>query len=163
MSLQHIKLPEAVITDLYKTPIIQLTSSAAPDNKPVIKFLGSNQQRITIVVNVTDAPFLTDKSFNFLAGILSACKLTVADVAIINLHQIADKNYQQIQQATSPVSMLLFGVSQSDIALPLQFPHFQLQRYGNITYLAAPALDEVETDKTVKTKLWGSLKSLFQL
>lgn len=163
MSLQHIKLPDAVITDLYKTPIIQLTNSAAPADKPAVKFLGSNQKRITILVNVTEAPFLTDKSFNFLAGILSACKLTVADVAIVNLQQLSDKSYQQIQQTTAPTALLLFGVSQQEIALPLQFPHFQLQRYGSVTYLAAPTLEEVEADKAVKTKLWGSLKSLFQL
>lgn len=165
MSLQNIKLPVAVIADLYTLPLIQLTSKKRDEtsSSPVIKFLGSNQKQITILVNVTDAPFLPDKTFNFLAGILSACKLTVADVAIINLNQLTEKNYTFIQQTTAPSAMLLFGVTTSEVVLPLQFPHFQLQRYGNVTYLAAPALEEIESDKTIKAKLWGNLKSLFQL
>ncbi|MBX2925642.1 MAG: hypothetical protein KF746_25820 [Chitinophagaceae bacterium] len=163
MSLRNIKLPYTVITDLYTAPLIQLAEEAESDSKPAVKFLGSNQKQITILVNITEAPFLPDKSFNFLAGILAACKLTVADVAVINLNSLADKRYQQIQAVTSPTVMLLFGLDGSDIHLPLQFPDFQVQRYGGITYLAAPSLEIVEGDKAIKAKLWGCLKSVFQL
>ncbi|MBX3257954.1 MAG: hypothetical protein KF862_27735 [Chitinophagaceae bacterium] len=163
MSLQNIKLPFTVLAGLYTAPLIQLKEQAGNDTTSSVKFLGSNQKQITILVNTADAPFLPDKSFNFLTGILSACRLTVADVAILNLSQLPGRQYQQIQQITTPAVMLLLGLEPSDIHLPFQFPHFQVQQYANVTYLAAPALELIEEDKAIKAKLWGSLKSLFQL
>ena len=165
MSLTNIKLPEILIADLYTTPIVclQNIADAQTSNSSGLKFLGSNQKQITILVNVSDAPFLTDKSFVFLTGILSACKLNMADVAVINIHQSANNHYLHLNSITRPNINLLFGVSPQEIGLPIHFPHFQVQPYNNVTYLCAPALNSIEDDKLLKTQLWTGLKSVFQL
>ncbi|HEX5024425.1 MAG TPA: hypothetical protein VFV68_04100 [Agriterribacter sp.] len=165
MSLKNVKLPETVIANLYTTPLVCLTEAEPETPVPTtaLKFLGSNQKQITIVVNTSEAPFLTDKSFNFLTGVLNACKLNMADVAVFNMHQWPDMNYNSVNTTSHPVVTLLFGVSPQEIGLPLQFPHFQVQRYNNVTYTWAPDLDRIEKDKLIKTQLWASLKTIFQL
>jgi len=154
-----------VIAALYTTPLVCLkeVDPETPTSPPASKFLGSNQKQVTIVVNTTEAPFLTDKSFSFLTGILNACKLNMADVAVFNRHQSPDMNYNSVNTIAHPVVTLLFGVSPQEIGLPLQFPHFQVQRYNNVTYTWAPDLDSIEKDKLIKTQLWTSLKTIFQL
>jgi len=94
---------------------------------------------------------------------LNACKLNMADIALINTRQVAGTGYTEINKITAPVITLLFDVAQNDIGLPLQFPHFQVQRFGNVSYLSAPSLDLIEGDKLLKSTLWGCLKNLFQL
>ncbi|HTN08946.1 hypothetical protein [Agriterribacter sp.] len=165
MSLKNIILPENVIASLYSAPIICMANAAGGAASPAahIKFLGSNQKHITILVNASDAPFLSDKSFIFLTGVLTACRLNVADVAIINIHQSKNNHYLSLNAATRPQTVLLFGVSPQEIGLPLHFPHFQVQPFNNTTYVCAPALDSIEADKPLKAKLWVSLKSVFQL
>ncbi len=165
MSLKNIILPENVIASLYTTPIICMPDTAGDEASPAahIKFLGSNQKHITILVNADDAPFLSDKSFIFLTGILTACKLNVADIALINIHQSNNNHYLSLNAVTHPQIVLLFGVSPQDIELPLHFPHFQVQPFNNTTYVCAPPLNSIEANKPLKAKLWASLKSAFQL
>ncbi|HRQ52242.1 MAG TPA: hypothetical protein PLR74_16970 [Agriterribacter sp.] len=165
MRLTNIILPESVIASLYTAPIIAITGTGRDSASPAVpvKFLGSNQKHITILVNSDDASFLSDHSFTFLTGILTACRLNVADVAIINIHQSGNNHYSNLNAATRPKTMLLFGVSPEDIGLPLHFPHFQVQPFNHTTYICDPPLNIIETSKPLKAQLWESLKSVFQL
>ena len=165
MSLKNIHLPEILLADLYTVPLVcvQNTAEAPTSTATGFKFLGSNQKQITILVNVSDATFLTDKSFAFLTGILNACKLNMADVAVINLNQSTNNHYLSLNNITRPKIKLLFGVTPQEIGLPIHFPHFQVQPYNNVVYLCAPDLSSIEEDKSLKAQLWAGLKSVFQL
>lgn len=168
MSLQNIQLSGDTIARLYTAPLVDMNadrslSTAVKDASPECRFLGSNKKNITILVNTRDASFVTDHSFNFLTGILNACKLTMEDVALVNINNLKDTGYTGIYKTTRPAVSLLFDVSSNDIGLPLQFPHFQLHKYNNVTYLSSPSLVSVENDKAAKAVLWSSLKTIFQL
>jgi len=165
MSLKNVKLPEILIANLYTAPLVclQNTAEAPTSTTTGLKFLGSNQKQITILVNVSDATYLTDKSFAFLTGVLNACKLNMADVAIINMNQSTNNHYLDLNSITRPKIKLLFGVSPQEIGLPIHFPYFQVQPYNNVVYLCAPDLNSIEEDKSLKTQLWAGLKSVFQL
>lgn len=165
MSLKNVKLPEILIANLYTAPLVDLqdTTEASASTETGLKFLGSNQKQITILVNVNDATYLSDRSFAFLTGVLNACKLNMADVAVINIHQSENSYYLDINNMTRPKIKLLFGVSPGEIGLPIHFPHFQVQPYNNVVYLCAPGLTSIEEDKLLKAQLWTCLKSIFQL
>lgn len=166
MSLRQIKLAPQTICDIYRGVLYLAEDTEiepAATSAPAIKLLGANKQSITILVNEAEVPYLSEKPFNFLAGILSACKLSMADVALLNVQNLSEKHYQVIETTTRPQSVILFGVTCAEIGLPLQFPHFQVHKYNNINYLSAPALPDIEPDKMIKTQLWGCLKSLFHL
>lgn len=167
MSLKQITLSPEALVQVYSAPVIDADGTVKPataaEKTDTIKFLGSNQKNITILVKATGTPYLNDKDFNFLAGILNACKLNMADVSLINISSQGNAGYVDINGITKPEKTLLFDVSPQDIALPLQFPHFQLQRFNNVMYLSAPSLPAIEDDKAIKAQLWGCLKQLFQL
>ena len=166
MSLKNVKLPEILIADLYTAPLAGLQNAADvafASAATGLKFLGSNQKQITILVNVSDATYLSDRSFAFLTGVLNACKLNMADVAVININQSSNNHYTELNSITRPGVELLFGVSPAEIGLPIHFPHFQVQSYNKVVYLCAPDLNSIEEDRLLKTQLWTGLKSIFQL
>lgn len=165
MSLEKITLPESLITTLYTAPLIALQNPKAGSNPhPAdIRYLGSNKKCITVLVKVADASYLSENDFSFLTGILTACKLNMADIAIVNLHPLLDTRYQTIQSVTHPDTVLMFGVLPEEIELPLNFPNFQVQPFNNTTYVCAPSLDRLATDTTLKGQLWACLKLVFRL
>lgn len=180
MDLNHINLPPAALAGLYGETLVSNnepgsipsvavkqevpTASEQPaDKKATIRSLGNNQQQILVLVNVPDTVFLSDESLAFLTGVLSACKLSMADVALVNLHHNPDIPYQTLLTEFKSRIVFLFDKDPASFGLPMKFPHYQLQAFAGNTFLYAPSLQELEKDKVEKTKLWGSLKRLFNL
>jgi len=166
MSLDNIQLPAIVLQDLYKNSLVDLSTNAVknPFKKPAgIAFLGNNQKQVTIIAADAASIYLPDEELNFLMGILSACKLSMADVALVNIEKTDATTYNEIEQQLNTGTMLLFGVTPLQLQLPLQFPHYQVQKFNGLVYLAAPALAAIAADKAEKTKLWNCLKRIFSI
>ena len=125
------------------------------------KHLGSNNKNILIVVNHTDVTHLPDEELGFLTAILSACKLDLGDVSIINMNNYADHNYKDLISHFSSKIVLLFGYDPVSFGLPVDFPHYQVQALNNTTFLFSPALSERNADPLFKSKLWVCLKRIF--
>jgi DNA polymerase III psi subunit len=163
MSLNNISLSPQLLTDLYSNVIIESQPAQKPEKQPY-KFLGSNKKNILLLVSKENVAFLEDEELNFLSTILTACKLSIADVAVINIKTIPVKtSYKSLTSQLKSKMVLLFNVDALTIDLPFNFPHFQLQQFDQITYLSAPALKEMEENKTTKTQLWNCLKNAFRL
>ena len=158
MSLNEISLPARMVADLYNASLIELVS---PNKHKSIKFLGKNEKNILILVAQEDVAFLNDDELNFLSSVLTACKLSLADVAIVNLHATPNSNYRFFLDQFKSKTILLFDVDSQKIDLPFNFPHFQLQQFDNSTYLSAPSLQFIEKQKALKTQLWNCLKTIF--
>lgn len=133
---------------------------------PVKWFLGNNDKHITIFVSEPDVVFLQENSLQFLTKILGACKLNMGDVAVVNIEQFPT-SFDLIKNDLLPNTCILFDVKAQSIALPFTIPNYQIQQYGGCTFLMAPAIDsfggESTEAKLAKTKLWVSLKTIFNL
>ena len=175
MSLNDIRLNSQLISDLYASVLVETNASDVPTldipvAKPVQKtplakevhFLGKNEKGILIIVTNDDAVYLPDDQLAFLTNILSACQLSLADVAIINW-KTAGLDLNEVQQRLSIRHILLFDVSPLDAGLPINFPHFQIQQFNHRTYLSSPALSDVEKEVSIKRQLWPSLKNIFSI
>lgn len=165
MGLNDIKLEPFILQDLYKKTLVDSDVKIAtqPKSFTTFSFLGNNKKDITIVVNSNEALHLPDDELNFLLGILSACKLTMEDVAVLNIKKNESANYQSIAASLKAKTVLIFGVDCLEINLPIQFPNYQIQSYNNQVYLTSPSLSIVRNDKVEKTKLWNCLKQIFSI
>lgn len=168
MDLNSIKLSESVVREWFKEDLLPPSAAAGqvPPVQPALKYLGNNRRRVTVVVGAPGSAFLPDDQLAFVTKLLEACRLTLADVAIVN-HGAVPVTIAAIRQQLHPVTLLLFGVDPAEIHLPIQFPAFRPQAYDNCTYLAAPSLAELlpDTDagKLLKSKLWVCLKTIFDV
>lgn len=165
MSLDNIQLPDFVIQDLYKKNLVDLSDSQQVKNitSKEINFFGGNRQQILLLVNNNCNAFVTDEQFTFLSGILNACKLTLEDIALVNIAALPSLSYKTLVKTFHPKIFLMFGISPDTLQLPFVIPDFQRQAFDNKVYLSIPSLNEIENDKELKRKLWIVLKQIFSL
>lgn len=172
--INHIKLPASVVADIYHSSLIdmeekpmdQLTDDHAenkPAELPIWKWLGENKKNILVIVSYPDAVHLPDNDLALLTGILGACKLSLADVAVLNHYNLPEASYKELLAFFKSKIVLLFEVEPASFGLPMIFPHFQIQPFAGNSFLFSPSLKELENDKILKSKLWVCLKRLFNL
>lgn len=145
-------------------PKLSATTPAASSEPAAYKILGNNKKQVTVVVNYPNDVFIPESDLQFLTKMLGACKLNMADVAIVN-HATASVAIEKVKLQLQPKFVLLFGVEPATIQLPISFPSFKEQPYAGTTYLFTPALSELnletEDAKVLKRKLWDCLKRIF--
>lgn len=166
MSLDGIQLPPIVLQALFTTSLVHLAKeTVVADSLPasLIQSLGNNRQHVTIVISNDETLYLPDNQLNFLLGILSACGLSMDDVAIVNIKKNISVSYTLLETELSAEKIFLFDVLPSEIDLPLSFPSYQVQRFNNQLYLTAPSLSSIQDDKAEKTKLWDCLQQIFSI
>lgn len=177
MGLNDIRLSDSVLRALYPKSLVEhdvitpAKSYTVAQAEPVIetktlaanewKHLGDNKKNILIAVSYDQFTHLPDEELQFLTAILSACQLTLGDVAIINHQNYSNNSYTEILKHFSSRIILLFGVEPAAFGLPLSFPEFQVQTFDNNKYLYSPSLQECRNDKLLKSKLWICLRSIF--
>ena len=166
MRLDNIRLPGFVIQDLFQKSLVDINPT---EIQPVtvensdLNIFGGNKQHILLLVNNADTAFVNEQELSFLTGILTACKLTLEDVGIINMASYPSISYSMISNTFKPKIVLMFGLTPGSIQLPFVVPEFQRQSYNNQVYLAAPPLTEIENNKDLKRKLWTALQQTFSL
>ena len=165
MTLQILKLPSIVISSLYKNCLVDLSTDekSATEKTAKINFLGGNGKPILFLVNNINVSFLPDNQLNFLLGILSACKLNMADIAIVNLSKTDNTEHKNLPEFFKAEVIILFGIEATELSLPFKIPDFQVQLFKNQKYLFTPALDVVENDAPLKRKLWEALKNILAI
>ncbi|MBC7866428.1 MAG: hypothetical protein H7X88_02735 [Gloeobacteraceae cyanobacterium ES-bin-316] len=164
MSLDNIQLSPFLLQSLYTKTLVELDPlEAIPQEavKQTIPFLGKNDKKILLVVDEKDTAFLADNDLNLLLSILSACKLSMADIALVNFNKNQDALYNKLIEEFSPTFVILFGITPKLLSFPLNFPNYQLQQYNHQTYLCAPALKILAVEKEEKKELWNSLQKHF--
>lgn len=159
MGINNIQLTPNILADLFHHSLVETnaTTMPAPDK---VKFLGNNHKNIVVVVSHQSVPFLPDEELKFFTNVLAACKLSIADIAIVNFPRLEEAALKN-NLASKAKTVLLFGVDPLSIGLPINFPQFQLQQFDKRTYLHAPGLTDIENNKALKSKLWNTLKVLF--
>jgi hypothetical protein len=165
MGLQNGKLPVITISNLYKNCLVDLHQEREQflQQEDSIHFLGGNNRNILLIVNNLDVPYLTDNDLNFLLGVLSACKLSMADIAVVNFGKTDSSLHKNLPENLKAEVVILFDVEASTLSLPFKIPNFQVQLFKNKKYLFAPALPELQSDIAQKRKLWEALRNIFSI
>jgi hypothetical protein len=175
MSSEKTILPGFLVADLYRNNLVIIDDGAQPVEETIAAasgqtgkqwFLGSNVQKITLVVSEKEAAYLEDASLRFLTAILGACKYNLGDVAIVNYHK-DPVQYSRIKEELAPRALILFGITTQQLQLPFTIPDYQVQSYDQCQFLVAPPLPamlgESQEARLEKSKLWLCLKKMFSL
>ena len=176
MELNNIELPASVVVELYQNslagpgsilsgPKIAIEAiEVEPETEQVVwKSLGDNRKNILIILNSPGAVHIADNELSFLTGVLGACKLNLADVAIVNRHHYPESSYKELTSYFKSRIVFLFDIDPAVFGLPMSFPHYQIQSFAGNSFLFSTSLNNLENDKIEKSKLWICLKRLFNL
>jgi hypothetical protein len=162
MSLKNLQLNPLSVAHLFNKGLVSLQKIDTKSTENIVSFLGKNLSKITVVVNDLNNFYISEDDLTVLTKMLMACKLTLEDIALINIGKTAT-NWQIIKASLNPQKLILFGVKPTQIELPIIFPEYHLQFYNDTTFLLSHSVQEMNTDKLLKSKLWISLQSLFNV
>ncbi len=161
--LEPIKLPISIISDIFRNCLVDLNFPDSSSDNPATAITETlaGAPVDTVVVSLSEGKALPHQQLDFLNNIMKACKLEKANYSIIANRQDELPDYKATFSQFKQKQLILFGISPAAIGLPINFPHFQVQSFQEVRYLAAPKLDTIEADKELKMQLWQCLKQLF--
>ena len=176
MPLNNIHLTPGLLSGMFKNTLVEIDeihergkkiSDSPVDNKETEavaggwKYLGDYKKNILLVVHYPTTIHLPDEQLNFITSFLAPCKLSLGDVAILNIANSPSGLYKDVQGHFNSKVTVLFGLTPAAFSMPVNFPEFQVQAINNCTFLNTPSLEELETDKVLKSKLWVCLRRIF--
>jgi hypothetical protein len=144
------------------------SESILQEEKPKVestpKILGNYHRKVLVLVHDAAAVHCNDADFELLTKILSAIKLTINEIALVNLAHFSG-DYFALAGGDPPVVAIFLGIEPADRGVPMRFPQFQVQPWGKTTFLYAPSLAEMNGNSAQqlewKKSLWSALKRIF--
>jgi len=185
MSTDKTILSSSVLVDLYKDSLVVVEDISLENKATVeqtietkkekikevkwegpIKSLGEHNKKITVIVNDPNSVHLNEMDFILLTSILNACRLTIADIALINIGKQPVGLHQILQELPSTL-VLSFAVDATQLKVKLPSTLYKLTQLGETHILFSNALSTMQGTgveaKQEKAKLWTVLKKIFEL
>jgi hypothetical protein len=179
MSFDNIQLTDDQLADFYGKQLVIVekgTNVAKPETKaakpaaiasePVIAsapmqgITGKNKKQFVWMVEEHYFPYLNDADFQFLADVLTACKMNMEDIALVNVANNRNP-FDELVKQLQPKFIIASGV-QVD-ALPIQPADYRVQEQQGYLLCCTETLEAIRNDKSKKSKLWLALKQMLGL
>ena len=162
MSINEITLDPAQLPDWYGSQLVSTTRVSVPTvQKPKPTLLGNFEKRILILVDAPGHAFIPDNDLNLLTGILSACKLSMADIGILNLQTDPEWSAGFLAETLEPSAWWLFGTHSLILGLENIGQAGLISTLQGSPVFAAPSLDLLAERPEAKRSLWGALKKQY--
>lgn len=163
MSIDTIRLSKNARKILFTKSLVEAAPAeelAGKETQDKINSLGGNKKNILFLVTDSQNKFLPDEQMDLLSNLITACKLTMADIALVNYYNCSF-NYLQLSGYFQSKKILMFGIETSALQLPFTIPHFQIQHFQEQSYITAPSFNHFLNNKDLKKELWVCLQKLF--
>lgn len=154
---------EEIQTKTLKEEINKVKSNNTPTQQEKLdsdfSYFGKNRKHFLILIKETEQEKLNNADNKLLTGILAAGKLSLTDVAIVNIAK-TKANFLDIYKKLKPTSVVSFGVEIKDLGVPHSFELYKPTKIKTITWIISHSFVALHTDKTKKLGLWTALKEL---
>jgi hypothetical protein len=170
MDLNGLEFTPAQLAELFGQSVT-ITEPQIPKNivvqkekvakaEKAIPFKGKNKKGLLWVVHEPEQAYLSDDDFAFLSQIITACKMNMDDVALINA-ATKDFTITEAVEQLKPATIILCGVPHK--LLPVAVDEYTLFPHQNRNYFVSDSLQALRNDKLMKSKLWTALKEILAL
>jgi hypothetical protein len=166
MSIDNIPLPPFLFQSIFRNSLVDLKGDVTDlvlKEEPEINFLGGNEKKIIFLFNNDQNRFLADIQVKFLYDLLTACQLTMGDIALVNFFHSNTITYRELMAQLRPKKILIFGISAVDLDLPFTIPFFQVQNFQEQVYMICPSIEELQINLELKKQLWACLQKIFNI
>jgi hypothetical protein len=175
MGINDLRLSTDLIADLYPDSLVEGYKPAkenvrnpkpVADIPAVYPFLGENIRSVCFLAHYPEGDFLPPDQLRFLQKILAACKLSLNDIALLNIAHITF-DLAGLRLQLHPKILFLWGISPLSAGLKSELPDFHISVVDGISVIpvASPELMSGSGNEGTefKQRLWISLKKLFIL
>jgi hypothetical protein len=139
-------------------PMAKMTPTPEP---PVATVSLKPFHPVLIVVREHRAPLLEAQDEAFLEKVLQAVGLSLAQVTVVNVHQIVEPDYYYLFKEKTVRQFISFGVPMEELNLYLDLPPYEVKSIHGIRFLSTDSLEGIRTDVERKRGLWAALKQMF--
>jgi hypothetical protein len=159
MSLEKFQINKFFINELYNKNVIYLEQNKTAKNESYsICFSGGNLKNFAIIYQSSNKESLSAEAFEMLTKLISACKLTMQDIALIDLKENEFLTHELLKSELQAKLVLLFGVDTMTIDLPFMIPKYKSQEFNDTVFILADNINKMPHDKESKILLWNCLK-----
>ena len=180
MGINQIQLTPELVTLLYPESLVTPSErqEEAPSKKTAqtIKkvhtestsypFLGRNEKQVCFLVNHAGEDFLPEEQLVFLQKILTACKFSLDDIALVNTAKL-NFDLAELRVQFDPRIIFLWGILPAYVGLKLALPDLSIYMLDGISIVPVLSPESMlrnnPEDIKYKQSLWTSLKKLFNL
>jgi hypothetical protein len=131
-----------------------------------LKHLGDHHKKILVIVNDPNSVYLNETDFILLTSILNACKLTIADIALVNIGN-QETSLHQILESLPSILIMCFDIESAQLKIKLPNTLYKVNELGDARLFFSKALASMQGTsadaKQEKGALWILLKPLFGL
>nr|WP_294899837.1 hypothetical protein [uncultured Pedobacter sp.] len=138
-------------------PTIAQEKVAPPAKAEGFDYLGENNKYVLIIVNNTDEKFLSKTDLAFLTKIMGAKKWALEDVAIVNMANYTNLNFDDLKAFFACNKIVTFGFNPSILNIVGAVAN-QKSMYKNVAVLGTWDLTKLQNDVAKKTVFWNQLK-----
>lgn len=165
MNLDKIQLSASLTEAWYEENLVETGNQTPRPITPSLSapMLGNFERKILILVQEAEHAFLPDEDLNLLTGILTACKMSLADVGIVNLAVTQLESIEPLRHNFAPAAWWLFGIDTPAYGLPLMNDPGRSYSHQNDPIFWAPSLQQLTIDPTAKRALWSQLKTHYSI
>jgi hypothetical protein len=177
MGINHLRLSSELIAALYPESLVEgidparlkenvRISKPVADKIPAYHFLGENNRSICFIANFPEGDFLPEDQLEFLKKMLAACKLSLNDIALLNIaHSPFDLADFRVQ--LHPRIIFLWGILPESVGLKSGLPDFNISMFDGTSVVPVSRPDVMSGNHPDGTEfkqlLWICLKKLFTL
>lgn len=153
---EEIELKEELLLTEIKEEITIPDAISTPQTD--FKYLGENNKYILIIVKEPEADFLRSVDLTFLLKILSAIKLTLDDVAIINTEKNEALDFDSLKNFFAFTKIITFGINPKLLQIDTAVAN-KISIFKNTPILGTWDLPKLQADTSKKTIFWNELKT----
>jgi hypothetical protein len=156
MGIDNLQLSPALIAALYPETLVVGNDI----------FLGKNLRSVGFLVHQPELDFLPEEQLIFLRKMLSACKYSLDDIALVNTARI-NLSFDDLKTLLQPRIIFLWGIPPASIGLSAELQNFNISLVDGISVVPVPSPGLMSSDDPagheLKQRLWACLKKLFTL
>ncbi|MFT3845072.1 MAG: hypothetical protein QM725_08470 [Lacibacter sp.] len=164
MALKKIQLTADQIGELYSSHIVITGNESKNEEvtveKPGFAIKGKNKKHFVWVVDEPGYPFLNDADFQFTGDVISACKMNMDDIALVNIAN-THVSFAELTEQLQP-KYLIISTQISDW-IPVATVHYETEQVNGIQLYVTEPVSALRNDKVKKSKLWLALKQMLGL
>jgi hypothetical protein len=146
-----------LVAEVAKTTNVIITEPVLEPQKDFL-YLGDNNKYILIIVKEPAVDFLKKEDLNFLLKILSAKKLELNDVAIINTEKNGPIHFDAIKNFFACSKIITFGINPKALQIEGAIAN-KKSVFKNTSILGTWELAKLQQDVSKKTTFWNELKT----
>lgn len=151
-----------LISGLYRGTLVEESKKNQPATRliPDIPSIGNNKQHWLLLIRNEKEAYLNPEIFDMLNKLLLACKMTLDDVALVNMAHLNEADFDSLSHQFSPHKIILFGQV---------FPELVRGHHKNkiwetdgCYYLHTDDLEDMFRESKLKVPFWNELKELLK-